>query len=667
MIEKISLGRNNMNRVKKYICLFMALAIVAGCLPLLVFAASVEDLVVSSAGKITGCASGVTGDLVIPETINGKTITAIGKDAFKNCSLTSVEIPATVTKVEDRAFLGSMNLTTVKFNGTDVTFGNSVFAECNNLSNVTLPSQLTEIKTNDFSECLSLTNIAFPSTLVSIGDGAFEGSGLAQVTIPASVTYIGKNAFANCVNNRAFYVDNSNPNYKRDSKYALYSSDGTELIAFPIKSEERAYTVPEGVTVISELAFAKNTNIQQVTMPSTLKEIGPYAFSDCTSLAEVNLNEGLETIGTLAFKNCSALKNITVPSTVTEFDSAFYNCGLTNVVLSEGITTISRAAFDMCSDLESVSIPESLTTVSAGAFKDCSSLATLDMPSNVTSIHKNAFLNIKDSIVLYVEEGSYAMQFAQENNIQYEAGFFRIVINATGGVFSDGSKTKSYKYRTGDTVSITLETPTRTGYTFTGWSSVLPETMPDYSLNISASWEKNSYTVTTVIEGVSKTYTFEYGDSIAIDNPGATAGKAFIKWKPALPKTMPAKNLTVTAVFSVITKIAIENNSKGEKTINTGDILKMKALIGNPIDGGYILWSASSGETKKGSSFSISPEKGTVTVTVTAVDSNGKPLVDDNGKQISDSVKVTVKSGLFQVIISFFKNLFKVDRSVYLP
>ena len=656
-----------MNRVKKYICLFLALAIAAGCLPLLVFAASVDDLTVSSAGKITGCSQSATGDLVIPGTINGKTITAIGKDAFKNCSLTSVEIPATVTKVEDRAFSGSMNLSSVKFDGTDVALGNSVFAECSTLSDVTLPSQLKEIKTSDFSGCLSLINIALPSTLTAIGDGAFEGSGLAQITIPASVETIGKNAFANCLNNRAFYVDNSNPNYKRDSKYALYSHDGTELIAFPAKSEERAYTVPEGVTVIDEVAFAKNTNIQKVTMPSTLKEIGPYAFSDCTSLAEVNLNEGLETIGTLAFKNCTALKNITVPSTVTEFDSAFYNCGLTNVVLSEGVTAISRAAFDLCSDLESVSIPESLTTVSAGAFRNCSSLATLDMPSNVTNIDKTAFLGIKDSIVLYVEEGSYAMQYAQENNIQYEAGFFRIVINATGGVFSDGSKTKSYKYKTGDTVSITLETPVRTGYTFTGWSAVLPATMPEYSLNISASWEKNDYTVTTVIDGISKVYTFGYGDAVEIDNPTATAGKAFIKWKPALPKTMPAKNMTVTAVFSVVTQIAIENNSKGEKIINTGDILKMNAMIGNPVDGGYILWSTSTGETKKGSSFSISPEKGTVTVTATAVDSKGKPLVDDNGKQISDSVKVTVKSGLFQVIISFFKNLFKVDRSVYLP
>ncbi|MBQ6265391.1 MAG: leucine-rich repeat protein [Clostridia bacterium] len=656
-----------MNRVKKYICLFTVLAIIAGCLPLFVFAASVDDLVVSSAGKITGCSQAATGDLVIPETINGKTITAIGKEAFMNCGISSVEIPATVTKIEDRAFMSCRSLTKATMKSADITFGNYVFAECDNLSQVTLPSQLTEIKAYDFSGCLALTGIAFPSTLVSIGDSAFAGSGLAQVTIPASVETIGKNAFANCINNRAFYVDSSNPNYKRDSKYALYTHDGKELIAFPTKSEERACTVPEGVEVIGELAFAKNTNIQEVALPSTLKEIGPYAFSDCTSLAEVSLNEGLETIGTLAFKNCTALKNITIPSTVTEFDSAFYNCGLTNVVLSEGVTVISRAAFDMCKDLESVSVPDSLTTVSAGAFKDCNSLTTLDMPANVTSIHPNAFLNIKDSIVLYVEEGSYAMQFAQENNIQYEAGFFRIVINATGGTFADGSKTKSYKYKTGDTVSITLESPSRTGYTFTGWSSVLPETMPDYSLNISASWEKNSYTVTTVIDGVSKVYTFEYGDPVEIENPKATAGKAFSKWKPALPTTMPAKNMTVTAVFSVVTKIAIKNNSKGEKTINTGDILKMEAQVGNPVDGGYIKWSTSTGETKKGSSFSISPEKGTVTVTATAVDANGKPLLDDNGKQISDSVKVTVNSGFFQVIISFFKNLFKVDRSVYLP
>ena len=645
----------------------MALAFVAGCLPFCVSAVSVDDLTVSSAGKITSCVLSATGDLVIPETINGKTITAIGKDAFKNCSISSVEIPATVTKIEDRAFMSCMNLTKAVFKGSNVTLGNYVFAESDNLSKVTLPSQLTEIKAYDFSGCLSLTSITFPSTLVTIGDSAFESSGLMQVSIPASVETIGKNAFANCLSNRAFYVDNSNANYKRDSYYALYTRDGKELIAFPINSETRSYTVPDGVTAVGELAFARNTALQNVTLPSSVKEIGPYAFSDCTSLSQVNLNEGLETIGTLAFKNCVSLKNITIPSTVTEFDSAFYNCGLTNVVLSEGITTISRAAFDMCRDLESVSVPESLTTVSAGAFKDCTSLANLDMPATVTSIHKNAFLNIKNSIVLYVEANSYAMQYAQENNIQYETDFFRIVVSATGGVFADGSKTKSYKFRTGDTVSISLETPTRTGYTFTGWSSLLPETMPDYSLNISASWEKNTYTVTAVVNGERQDYTFEYGENIQIEKPDAPEGKAFSKWTPALPKTMPAENLTVTAVFTVTTKINIEHNSKGEKTINTGDILRMKAIVTNPVEGGKIRWSTTAGDKGEGNNFSISPESGTVTVTATAVDASGNPVLDDSGKKITDSVVVTVKSGIWQIIVSFFKNLFKVDRSVYLP
>lgn len=656
-----------MNRIKKYICIIAALVIIAGCVPFCVSAVSVEDLTVSSAGKITACYSSATGNLVIPETINGKTITAIGKEAFMNCSISSVEIPATVTKIEDRAFKSCMSLTKVVFKGSNVTLGNNVFAESDNLSQVTLPSQQTEIKAYDFSGCLSLTSIALPSTLVSIGDSAFAGSGLMQVSIPASVETIGKNAFANCLSIRAFYVDNGNPNYKRDSDYALYTRDGKELIAFPINSEARSYTVPDGVEVIGELAFAKNTSLQSVTLSSTVKEISPYAFSDCTALSQVNLNEGLETIGSLAFKNCTALKNITIPSTVTEFNSAFYYCGLTNVVLSEGITTISMKAFEMCKDLESVSVPDSLTTVSAGAFAECTSLASLDMPASVTSIHINAFYNIKDSIVLYVEADSYAMHFAQENNIQYETDYFRIVINATGGVFGDGSKTKSYRYKVGDAVNISLESPSRTGYTFTGWSSVLPETMPDYSLNISASWDKNSYTVTTVVNGERTEYTFGYGDNISIEKPDAPDGKAFYRWTPAMPETMPAKNLTVTAVFTVTTEISIEKNTKGEKTINTGDILRMKAVVSNPVEGGKIKWTSTAGDKGEGNSFSIAPENGTVTVTATAVDKDGNPVLDDNGKKITDSVVVTVKSGIWQIIISFFKNLFNVDRSVYLP
>ena len=54
---------------------------------------------------------------------------------------------------------------------------------------------------------------------------------------------------------------------------------------------------------------------------------------------------------------------------------------------------------------------------------------------------------------------------------------------------------------------------------------------------------------------------------------------------------------------------------------------------------------------------------GTVTVTAKVVDKNGNPVMNGNS-EISDSQKVVSNGGFFQKIISFFKNLFGINRTI---
>ena len=65
---------------------------------------------------ITGCAEDASGELVIAEKIEGKSVTNIGNEAFGGCtSLTSITIPDSVTSIGYGAFRNCTSLTAVTF------------------------------------------------------------------------------------------------------------------------------------------------------------------------------------------------------------------------------------------------------------------------------------------------------------------------------------------------------------------------------------------------------------------------------------------------------------------------------------------------------------------------------------------------------------------------
>ena len=62
---------------------------------------------------------GTTGDVKVPETFAGYTVTGIGEGAFADCTgITGITLPATVTSIEKGAFSGCNNLTKIVFQGT---------------------------------------------------------------------------------------------------------------------------------------------------------------------------------------------------------------------------------------------------------------------------------------------------------------------------------------------------------------------------------------------------------------------------------------------------------------------------------------------------------------------------------------------------------------------
>ena len=134
----------------------------------------------------------------------------------------------------------------------------------------------------------------------------------------------------------------------------------------------------------------------------------------------------------------------------------------------------------------------------------------------------------------------------------WQVNSYKIFFDSDGG---SACNTLSFEY--GQPL-IGLPTPTRDGYIFAGWKDV-PSTMPANDLTLTALWKVNSYKIFFDSDGGSSCdpVTFEFGAAIDSDSlPKPTRdGYIFAGWKD-VPSTMPANDLTLTALWATPTPTA---------------------------------------------------------------------------------------------------------------
>ena len=151
------------------------------------------------------------------------------------------------------------------------------------------------------------------------------------------------------------------------------------------------------------------------------------------------------------------------------------------------------------------------------------------------------FVGWSPEIVKVAGDKTYTAQYSSAPR-QYT-----ITFDSAGGT-AVASMTQDY----GSTVTAPAA-PTKTGYSFTGWSPVLPETIPVGDTTVTATWTINQYTITFDSAGGTAVTPMiqDYDSAVTAPADPTRAGYSFAGWTPALPEKMPAENRTVTATWSV--------------------------------------------------------------------------------------------------------------------
>ena len=149
-----------------------------------------------------------------------------------------------------------------------------------------------------------------------------------------------------------------------------------------------------GTGEMTDSPFRQNFNfniIKSVIIKNGVTSISDYAFADCSSLASVTIPNSVTNIGDGAFK-WSGITNITIPDSVTNIGiCTFFFCKKLNFVsIPNSVTSIGSEAFYGTS-LTSIKIPDSVTSIGDSAFAGCENLKNIAIGSGVLSIGEKAF------------------------------------------------------------------------------------------------------------------------------------------------------------------------------------------------------------------------------------------------------------------------------------
>ena len=358
------------------------------------------------------------GELILPEGIT--TISAVGE---RTDYLATMNIPASVTKIDDGAFYRSCaNLTIAEGNTSYKIVNKALYtADLTKLvayankgdedGSCEVLASATEIAPRAFSFAKKLKTLTFatPSSLQKIGQEAFDYcDALEDIVLPDSVTELGNAVF----------------------QYANVTS----------------MVLPSGLTEIPASTFSNN-NFTRIVIPDGVTTIAGSAFWACRELEAIVIPNSVKTIGSSAFGSCEKLTSVYYKGTETEKD---------NISIDSGNDALTNATWGCNSDGTIPVMPITLnkgTEISAAIASLFTGITTDDTFAFAESTSKpseaSVYLDSGNKIPVWLDTGTASVYY-------YAGSGYKLVLNADSSeMFKGCSKLSSIDVSAFDTSNVT--------------------------------------------------------------------------------------------------------------------------------------------------------------------------------------------------------------------
>lgn len=479
-------------QIKRFIATFLAVVLFVGSAPLSGFtdidwvnifstkamAATSTDFCYSisnNVATITGYLGGGEKEIIIPSEIDGYPVEAVdlfyhqgeyehnyyvnsvtfaegikeikGTCCFYYDAVTSIRIPASVTKIEEGCFNWSRD--TLKYIYVDpqnqkyISSSNVLYTRdktclliypgSKTVTSYTIPNTVTRIAQYAFYKTQYLKDIIIPNSVKTIGRDAFYYSSVENITMPDDPNILcdvidnkTQSEFNNVFDQSAFYKNKNN--YQNGILYL------NSIVLYSSSDISGNIIIKDGTTAICSKAF-EGRKINSIEFPESLKIIGNEAFYQSTLSQRIILPNNISFIGERAFAD-TKITEVNIPPTA--FDAgkkrAFAYCdNLIRIFCAEGLSKIPGDTFCRANNIKELILPTSIKTIDDTAFGYMGTLNPITIYyqgiatdwkqinidyASLSSLHGNN--RIKNSTIIYnykytYSDGAYQYQLDSNN------------------------------------------------------------------------------------------------------------------------------------------------------------------------------------------------------------------------------------------------------------